>query len=402
MNLLSKSLPDHASALARLRTANPFLAEMATMMAGPGSQQGLFPVPITGYRTSIQDCIREGLRHALGLLAAAPGVQNLLDDTVLWSDRSDSRATVHIVRELCALPRAGCQATAVSSWCWTKWASRWNMQLPIPAVPICTCCRNSPNWRIAVPATPFICRDLHQSFDRYAGYVDSVGQSEWAKIQGRFQDIAFQEPPNQQLWLLANALEYTASAAELEQAWPDAAAAPQRQSSAICFPPHSNQRTSWTSVSVPCRFTRPPWWRCRLCSGAWRRTNARCLPICLHWSHVASKSFWQNVTAPARISLADLFDYIAANLQGRLYSTLRARPLTEALEKIESDVKLSAVAIAALKTIGMLNWLSEIGPFKATAENVTYAMRALTTPTTQIAEALQELAAAFSHRFPPL
>ena len=65
--------------------------------------------------------------------------------------------------------------------------------------------------------------------------------------------------------------------------------------------------------------------------------------------------------------------------------------MTEALEKIESDVKLSAVAIAVLKTIGMLNWLSEIGPFKATAENVTYAMRGADHTDEQIAEALQDL-----------
>lgn len=45
---------------------------------------------------------------------------------------------------------------------------------------------------------------LHQSFDRYAAVLDQTTQKEWAKVQGRFEDIAFQEPPTQQTRLLVN------------------------------------------------------------------------------------------------------------------------------------------------------------------------------------------------------
>src|SRR5690606_32838628 len=49
---------------------------------------------------------------------------------------------------------------------------------------------------------------LHQAFERYATFLDSVTQQEWAKIQGRFEDIPFQEPPTQQLHLLARTLTH--------------------------------------------------------------------------------------------------------------------------------------------------------------------------------------------------
>src|SRR5690606_4830116 len=48
---------------------------------------------------------------------------------------------------------------------------------------------------------------LHQAFDRYAAMLNSAAQREWAKVQGRFEDIVFQEPPAMQMQLLARALE---------------------------------------------------------------------------------------------------------------------------------------------------------------------------------------------------
>ncbi len=48
---------------------------------------------------------------------------------------------------------------------------------------------------------------LHQSFEQYAAGLRSSVRNEWAKIQGRFVDIAFQDPPEQVLHVLANAIK---------------------------------------------------------------------------------------------------------------------------------------------------------------------------------------------------
>ena len=47
---------------------------------------------------------------------------------------------------------------------------------------------------------------LHQSFDRYVATLRPSMREEWAKIQGRFDDIAFQESPEEFLVLISHAI----------------------------------------------------------------------------------------------------------------------------------------------------------------------------------------------------
>jgi hypothetical protein len=48
---------------------------------------------------------------------------------------------------------------------------------------------------------------LHQSFEQYAAGLRASARNEWAKVQGRFADIAFQDPPEQVLHVLAKAIQ---------------------------------------------------------------------------------------------------------------------------------------------------------------------------------------------------
>ncbi|MCY4000898.1 MAG: hypothetical protein OXF84_08860 [Bacteroidetes bacterium] len=52
----------------------------------------------------------------------------------------------------------------------------------------------------------------HQAFERYSGRLSSSHRDEWRKIQGRFEDIAFVEPPSETLRLLAMAIQVTDAA----------------------------------------------------------------------------------------------------------------------------------------------------------------------------------------------
>lgn len=56
---------------------------------------------------------------------------------------------------------------------------------------------------------------LHQSFDRYAERLTALERSEWSKVQGRFEDVAFQESYEQNVRLIANALERKGQGANL-------------------------------------------------------------------------------------------------------------------------------------------------------------------------------------------
>ena len=53
---------------------------------------------------------------------------------------------------------------------------------------------------------------LHQSFDHYAHQLGSAERNEWAKVQGRFGDLAFREGGDQLIRLTAEAITHTGEA----------------------------------------------------------------------------------------------------------------------------------------------------------------------------------------------
>ena len=50
---------------------------------------------------------------------------------------------------------------------------------------------------------------LHQAFEQYAGRLNTTERGEWAKVQGRFEDVAFQESSYELLRLVGEALDRT-------------------------------------------------------------------------------------------------------------------------------------------------------------------------------------------------
>jgi hypothetical protein len=53
----------------------------------------------------------------------------------------------------------------------------------------------------------FLTTILHQAFERYASQLDRTQREEWQKVQGRFEDVAYVEPADATLQLLAEAIE---------------------------------------------------------------------------------------------------------------------------------------------------------------------------------------------------
>ena len=57
---------------------------------------------------------------------------------------------------------------------------------------------------------------LHQALDRYADHMNAERRAEWAKVQGRFEDVAFEERTEQLLRLLAHAIRREGEDADLK------------------------------------------------------------------------------------------------------------------------------------------------------------------------------------------
>jgi hypothetical protein len=58
---------------------------------------------------------------------------------------------------------------------------------------------------------------LHQAIDRYAEHMSASTQAEWGKVQGRFEDVPFEERTEQQLRLLAHAIRHDGNETGLKQ-----------------------------------------------------------------------------------------------------------------------------------------------------------------------------------------
>src|SRR5262249_5752907 len=50
---------------------------------------------------------------------------------------------------------------------------------------------------------------LHQAIDRYAEHMSGGRRAEWAKVQGRFEDVAFEECTEQLMRMLAYAIRHS-------------------------------------------------------------------------------------------------------------------------------------------------------------------------------------------------
>lgn len=57
---------------------------------------------------------------------------------------------------------------------------------------------------------------LHQAVDRYAEHMSPSRRAEWGKVQGRFEDVAFEERTEQLLQLLAHAIRHEGEDVELK------------------------------------------------------------------------------------------------------------------------------------------------------------------------------------------
>lgn len=388
MNLLSRSLPMHDYAVTQLAQVEPLFVNQIHDLTGPTASRGWLAVPITGYRTSLQNCIRRGLYQALQPYTYNPEVAQLAQDRVLLDESATSRALIEwlqrlqeIIRKpgldfngiLIVLDEMGkpLEYTAAQ----TETADIYLLQ---ELAEFANRAHDQPLAFIGI---------LHQTFERYAGFLDSATQREWSKIQGRFEDVGFQEPPHQQMWLLAKAIEVAepSIAIDLMGAYIDAAQKsgwrpPLMQANEfvqVCrraYPLHPT-----TLVALPYLFRR-------------LAQNERSL-----FAYLASfepfgfQEFLRRESAPAVVRLAHLFDYLTANFQGRLYSVTRARIIVETLERLENAPKLGPLATDVLKTIGLLNWLAEVSPIQATRPSLLAALRGPDRTDAQINETLERL-----------
>ena len=217
---------------------------------------------------------------------------------------------------------------------------------------------------------------LHQSFEEYGRHLDSVSRTEWSKIQGRFQDIAFLEPPEQVIRMIATAIKWKSGdmPARLRRQVTDIAEL--AATTGIC--PNGMKRDEFVDVCIkayplhPVALVSLPYLFHRFAQ------NERSL-----FSYLSSheprgfqeflRTHARNTTSPEFIRLHDLFDYFIANFGSGLFRQPQARRWLEAAEILERKNDLTDLHSQLVKTVGMLSTLGSFCHLGATQSAIAFA-----------------------------
>jgi hypothetical protein len=388
MNLLCSELPAHDYLASQLRQSDPLLAEQVVAYADLTATKGFLPVPITGYRVTLPECLLHGFNRVIANLPASDALSVWYASMQQTVRSGDSR---QLVTQLLAFNEIICSL---------EYGYRGllivldEMGKPLEHLAnypeagdiyllqeIAECVDRSDRPFVFIGV-------LHQGFERYASHLDLTTQREWAKVQGRFADIAFQEPTHQQMALLAHAIEFTEELESvrdtisdyaheaLEHGWKPPLLS-DSEFGELCRQAYPLHPTAL--VALPHLFRR-------------LAQNERSL-----FSYLGSlepfgfQEFLQTYHLHDVLRLHNLFDYLVANFQGRLYASMRGRLITETVERLQGVANLSALSVMLLKTIGLVNWLAEVSDLQSNKQTLIAALRSPTVDTAAIQAALDEL-----------
>lgn len=198
---------------------------------------------------------------------------------------------------------------------------------------------------------------LHQSVEKYAEQLTAVRRSEWAKVHGRFEDLAFEESTEQILRLLAQAIVSTGGqdvkamarvGAELaEKAW------------SIGVRGGNADKREFTRLLAELAPLHPL--TAVVLGPLFRRLaqNERSLFAFLTSGEpFGFQEFLQRGTAGGGgcdvFRLDELYDYVTASLGATLFTEYRGKQWAEVESTLERLADAAPLVVRAAKTVGLL------------------------------------------------
>jgi hypothetical protein len=213
---------------------------------------------------------------------------------------------------------------------------------------------------------------LHQSFGGYSERLAAVEQSEWAKVQGRFEDIAFTESPSQMTRLIGQAIDRSQAdpilcAIQTEaEAWFEALAPVLRENEvsgevlAAAYPLHPI-----AALVLPLLCTR------------YAQNDRSLFTFLTSDEPYGLQEFLAKTTAQddhiPTLKLYQLYDYFVESVTG-LSSRINLQRWVEVQGLIEDARDRDPATLQILKTIGLLNLITTTGALRATPTLVALAL----------------------------
>lgn len=211
---------------------------------------------------------------------------------------------------------------------------------------------------------------LHQTFEQYANKAGKSQQEELAKVQGRFEDIAFVEPTEQVLRLIGSAIEKTPKYKEDNLSYPIE----------FNLKPSQFTENEFDELMQNCLPLHPT--VALVIDSIFRRfaQNERSLFAFLSSSEPYGlqdflSTQFHNSTTLSTFSITNLYDYLIANMGNRLYASRNGKKWAEIESALGRLSDPSAMPAKLIKTIGVLSIVGEVIPnLKASESLLRYAL----------------------------
>ena len=217
----------------------------------------------------------------------------------------------------------------------------------------------------------FLMTILHQTFELYAERTSNSQREEWAKVQGRFEDVAFSEPTEQVLRLVGAALEKCSEIIQKDNL---------NIVIDLGLKPSQLDENEFIHLLESCLPLHPT--AALLVGPLFRRfaQNERSLFAFLSSSEpyglqdfLSSRRYEGNLLPT--FSLADLYDHLNATYGNSLYASYNGKKWAEIEFAINRLPDPSTMAIRLIKTIGLLGVVGEAIPnLKASEQLLRYAL----------------------------
>ena len=229
----------------------------------------------------------------------------------------------------------------------------------------------------------FLLTILHQAFEGYAQRLGKSQREEWAKVQGRFEDVAFVEPTEQVLRLIGDAIERV-DQLQGKEGDANASSLPTFQLSnlqvlsdavALDLKPRSLEQCEFIRLLENCLPLHPT---VALVAGSLFRRfaqNERSLFALLNSGepHALQDFLVNHIYDGNRLplfSLPDLYDYINAALGNRLYGSSDGKKWAGIETAILRLANPSPMTVKLIKTIGLLGVVGEVSVNLRSSKNL--------------------------------
>lgn len=241
----------------------------------------------------------------------------------------------------------------------------------------------------------FLLTILHQSFERYAEKLGRREREEWMKVQGRFEDLPFQEPNEQVLQVLKDAFSKTGTSAQLSviseygeelalNAYDLGICGNLKQEVAVdllkgCLPLHPT-----VALTLGPTFRR--FGQNERSLFAFLTSNETYFGL----SGFLETTEWTKQNRET-VQLDRLYDYLISAMGSALYAGTEGRKWAEVDAAINRLTDASELEFRIVKTIGLLKLLGDVGRLKSSREVLHFALVSDKVSEKEIDEALEQL-----------